>query len=147
MNYMLKLYIDRFSKGLRYTVGKLSYVGYDENKNIIDRNFMFCNTMEDVVRLLRSSADKIPGETAIPAGNYEVKMSYSVKFGRILPILIGVPYFSGVRIHRGNTHEHTDGCILVGKNNVRGMVTNSAFWEAEICKLISKYKYCWLEIG
>jgi hypothetical protein len=27
------------------------------------------------------------------------------------------------------------------------MVTNSAFWEAEICKLISKYKYCWLEIG
>ena len=61
MNYMLKLYIHRFSKGLRYTVGILSYVGYDEAKNIIETNPLFCNTMEDVVRLLRSSADMKTG--------------------------------------------------------------------------------------
>jgi hypothetical protein len=147
MNYLLEININRFSKGLGYTVGRLSYVGYDESMKVIENNPLFCNTMEDVVRVLRSSSDKIPGETAIPAGKYEIKMSYSSKFERILPLLLNVPFFTGIRIHRGNTHEHTEGCILVGKNNVRGMVTNSAFWEAEICKLISKYKYCWLEIG
>lgn len=146
MNHLLKIKIDRFAKGLRYTVGRLGFIGYDEAGKEIENKPLFCNTMEDVVRLLRSKEDKINNETAIPDGKYEVVMSYSNRFKRVLPLLLNVPYFTGVRIHRGNTDKDTEGCILVGKNNIKGMVTNSAWYEAQLCKIISRYKYCWLEI-
>ena len=146
MNYLLELKINRFAKGLRYTIGRLSYTGYNEEMNTIENDPLFCNTLEDVVRVLRSKEDKIEGETAIPAGKYQVVMSFSNRFQRILPLLLKVPYFTGVRIHRGNFDKDTDGCILVGINNKKGMVTNSAYYEIKLCNLISKYQKCWLEI-
>ena len=75
----------------------------------IDETF-HCHTLEDVVR----SGPKIDGMTAIPAGRYEVVMSFSNRFKKIMPELLNVPGFAGVRIHKGNTAENTEGCILVG---------------------------------
>lgn len=69
----------------------------------------FCYTLEDVER-----EKKIYGETAIPRGIYKVILSYSPKFKRVLPMLLDVPDFSGIRIHRGVHAGHTEGCILVG---------------------------------
>lgn len=69
-------------------------------------------TCEDTVR----SGPKVYGETAIPYGLYNVRVTYSNRFKRPLPLLMHVEGFEGVRIHPGNTANDTEGCILVGKD-------------------------------
>lgn len=53
---------------------------------------------------------------AIPTGGYYVQNSKSPKFKRELPLLwnSGVPSSRGIRFHRGNTANDSQGCILVG---------------------------------
>ena len=78
--------------------------------------------LEDRDRGLKSEMDlefikneKVYGKTAIPTGRYQVDITYSNRFKRLLPILIGVPGYAGIRIHPGNRHVNTDGCLLPGK--------------------------------
>ena len=117
----MKLKLQRIFKGNNYTIGSL----------FIDGEF-FCNTLEDAVR-----DKKIKHETAIPAGTYEVKLTLSARFGKILPILLNVPNFEGIRIHAGNTISDTSGCILVGENKIKGRVINS---QLTMAKLMDKLK-------
>ena len=77
-----------------------------------------CYTLEDQVREVDGqpvSAWKVPGKTAIPRGTYRIGMTFSGRFQKVMPLLIGVPGFSGIRIHAGNTIDDTDGCILTGE--------------------------------
>ena len=73
---------------------------------------------------------------AIPEGRYAVVISYSPKMQEWLPILLGVPAFSGIRIHAGNTVKDTQGCILLGDNRKPGCVYNSRTWLHRLKKLI-----------
>ena len=92
----------------------------------------FCNSMEDTDRGLRQDmplaeikAKKVYGETAIPAGTYTVRMTYSPKYKRNMPEVLNVPGYSGIRIHSGNTAADSLGCILLGNNTKKGMITQS----------------------
>jgi hypothetical protein len=79
-----------------------------------------CFTLEDVVR-----DKKIKGETAIPAGTYEIAVTFSNKFKKYLPLLMNVHDFEGVRIHPGNRPDDTEGCILVGQTKDDNFVGHS----------------------
>lgn len=100
----MKLFLKRVDGNDKRTFGKL-YVNSDEE----------CYTLEDPVRNLGPNGEgKILHETAIPAGEYNVVITMSERFGRLLPLLENVLFFTGIRIHPGNTTENTWGCILVG---------------------------------
>ena len=91
------------------TIGELAVNGVFE-----------CFTLEDKVRPV-----KIKGETAIPAGTYEVAVTFSNKFQKFLPLLMNVPNFDGIRIHTGNTPADTLGCILVGQGKGADSISSS----------------------
>lgn len=126
-------------KGDKYTISKL----------YIDGKY-YCDTIEDTVRDLPLECpytsrgqscrcnEKVYSETAIPAGTYKVIVTMSNKFGRELPLLVNVPHFLGIRIHRGNTSKDSSGCIIVGENKVKGTVINSTKYEIDITKKIKE---------
>ena len=90
--------------------------------------FYECFSIEDVIREQPGQPVetwKVRGETAIPQGRYRVVLTHSQRFGRVLPLLVDVPGFRGIRIHPGNTAADTEGCLLFGTGRQPGRVTGS----------------------
>ena len=114
----MKLTVNRTTLEPTYTIGKLFVNGE-----------YFCDTLEDTVRDKNKDGKldekKVFGKTAIPYGTYKVELRYSPHFKRIMPHIMNVPDFEGVLIHSGNTPEDTEGCLLVGKNTIKGEITHS----------------------
>ena len=76
----------------------------------------FGHTLEDRDRRLEAGGVKVPRETAIPLGTYPVVIDYSNRFQKLMLHVLDVPQFDGIRIHAGNTHLNTEGCILLGED-------------------------------
>ena len=81
-------------------------------------NVFQCYSLEDTIR----HGAKIPGETAIPSGRYEIVINFSARFNKLMPLLLEVPEFTAIRIHPGNTDTDTQGCILVGETALTDFV-------------------------
>ena len=117
----MELELTRSVRTNRSTIGELTINGAFE-----------CFILEDKDRGLRKDmpiselmALKIKTRTAIPTGRYEMVVSFSDKFQKMLPLLLDVPAFAGIRIHSGNTDEDTEGCLLTGKTKLVDAVASS----------------------
>ena len=117
----MELELTRSAKTSKSTIGELTINGVFE-----------CFVLEDRDRGLRQGmttselmALKVKTQTAIPTGRYEIVISFSDRFKKMLPLLLDVPAFAGIRIHPGNTDENTEGCLLTGKTKSPDMVGSS----------------------
>lgn len=104
----MKLTLERNFFGSTFTKGLLSIDGS-----------VFCHTVEDLDRYLEKEgcSAKVQDKTCIPRGTYDVIMDYSNHFDMVMPHILNVPCFDGVRIHSGNSSADTEGCLIVGYSN------------------------------
>ena len=105
------------------------------------------NTVEDTVRKLSNCTQttctgKIDGKTAIPAGRYEIRDTYSPRFKKHVLELVGVPGFQGIRIHSGNTADDSEGCLILGLKGTEFGVAESraamAQFNADVRKALAR---------
>lgn len=118
----MEIVVKRTIRTSKSTIGVLTIMG----------DPFTCFTLEDTDRGLSKSMPlaeiqtaKVFGKTAIPAGRYQVIIDMSTRFKKLMPLLINVPGFGGIRIHPGNTDADTDGCLLLGKDKAINFVSNS----------------------
>ena len=121
---------------MRITVQRTEFTDKSTIGQMLIDGVFFCHTLEDRDRGLEiyqmdsveaadhmavlkamgiSVGPKVPEETAIPRCSVRLVLSKSKRFGEVMPLLIDVDQFTGVRIHRGNHDGNTEGCILVGE--------------------------------
>ena len=118
-------------KLIRETFTEKSTIG-----SLYVNGIFFCYTLEDKDRKLESGGVKEYAKTAIPRGKYKVINSFSNRFKKYLPELVNVPQFAGIRIHAGNTADHSEGCILVGATKAVDFIGQSQVTFGKLMKAI-----------
>ena len=162
----MELILTRIAKRRGYTIGRLAILKEEsEEYRTYQTEEYFCDTLEPPVLELKTTVSKetvLRSPTklaslkpvAIPEGRYAVVITWSPKFKMWLPLLLGGPDFNrlwqGIRIHAGNTAKDTQGCILVGRNQIVGRVLESRKWLYELKQKIveakAKGEAVWLTI-
>ena len=133
----MELILKRFSGADESTLGLI----------FVEEKF-FCYSLED-----QFNEPKIPGETRIPAGRYQIILRteggmhsrYSDRFAfhKGMLWLQDVPGFTFIYLHTGNNDDHSEGCILTGDGQVqnvteRGQVTSSVAAYRRLYEVITK---------
>lgn len=133
----MKIQVKRTARKGTYTVGKVS----------IDGKY-FCDSLEDTDRGAtqvmpftstggikgywttpdHGTIEKEPARTAIPTGLYDATVYFWPKFKCYCVQLLCVPGFTGILMHNGMTADHSEGCILLGKNNLVGRLDGSRLY-------------------
>ena len=129
----MKLKLIRKYRCSNYCIDKL-YINNEYFSDALedpDRGLTDTMSLEEIKKI------KIKGNTCIPYGTYNITLDvYSPKFGSKsyykevcngkVPRLLNVKGFDGILIHVGdgpNGHRLTEGCILVGRNTIKGGLT------------------------
>lgn len=131
----MELELIRTTRTENSTIGKLSITESESFRRKSEQKKYpnpVCFILEDYDRGLTQDMPmaeirriKVHGKTAIPAGRYQIVATMSTRFGVVLPILINVPGFEGIRIHPGNAAKDTEGCLLPGIGQSTDFVTQS----------------------
>lgn len=128
----MQLQLRRLYRKPEYIIGKL-YINGE----------YYCDVVEDRDRGLTQDMDlaqikkiKVMHETAIPYGTYKVRLSLSPRFKKILPEILNVPGFSGIRMHGGSSAASSSGCLILGKNTIKGGVTNSKYYVNKLIEIL-----------
>ena len=129
-----------------YTIGEL----YVQEEDKLTQTYKVCDTIEDAFRLLPKTCpdtpkgksceckEKVYGKTCIPNGTYTVVLSYSNRFKRVLPELLDVPHFLGIRMHAGNSSADSSGCVILGTKSKGDWVTASRVAFNKVYALLQK---------
>lgn len=135
---MMELKNRRISSGDEATLGNLFDVSSDPR--------FLCYVLED-----QFNEPKVPGETRIPPGRYQVKLRteggmfgrYKARFPwhRGMLWLQNVPEFKFIYMHVGNKDDDSEGCLLLGDGQMqnvteRGQVTSSVSAYRRVYELI-----------
>lgn len=128
----MKLLLDRAWQKDTYTISRLFVDGerFNESLENKDRGLKQTDSLDHIRKV------KVPGETAIPSGTYEITLNvvspkyraikwYRDLCGGRMPRLLNVPGFDGILIHPGSTALDSAGCILCGRNTAKGKLTSS----------------------
>jgi len=139
----------------KYKNCKLGTRVYCIGKLYVDGKYV-CDTIEDKdwgwdentpIADIKAIKAKNKSLTAIPHGTYKVRMDrVSPKFSTYdfykklcngkVPYLCNVPAFSGVLIHCGSSERSSAGCVIVGKNTIKGQVTDTQSVFKKLYKLM-----------
>lgn len=143
----MKIKVQRKARKDTYTVGKVYIDGV-----------LFCDSLEDTDRGATQDMtftptggangywttegggiiDKVYGKTAIPTGVYYACSYYWPKFKSYVVQLLRVPGFTGILMHNGMTADNSEGCILLGKNNIVGRLDgNRIYMDAIVARVMA----------
>ena len=70
----------------------------------------------------------------IPAGTYPLRLTWSPRFRKDMPLIDEVPEREGIRIHMGTRPEHSTGCVLVSAealDNLKVLFNQRRKWYGE----------------
>jgi len=128
----MKLLLDRAWQKDTYTISRMFVDGkrFYEALEDRDRGLKQTDSLEHIRKV------KVPGETAIPSGTYEITLNvvspkyraikwYRDLCGGRMPRLLNVPGFDGILIHPLTSALDSRGCIGVGRNTIKGKLTSS----------------------
>jgi hypothetical protein len=121
-NSAVELTLKRTTMTDSSTIGQLSVNGkvFAYSLEDRDRGLKADDPMEHINKI------KVPGETAIPTGRYEVILAFSNQFQVYLPLVLNVPGFEGIRIQGGHSSKELDGDIVIGS-----VTDGKMIWESD----------------
>ena len=85
-------------------------------------------TLEENVTTLENA------DFLIPAGTYPLRLTWSPRFKKPMPLIDEVPDREGIRIHMGTKPEHSQGCVLVSAialENIKVLFNQRKKWYEE----------------
>lgn len=129
----MEIFLNRKTLTAQSTIGEI-FIGGSRFFTLEDKD----RGLTQAMPLAEIKAKKVFAKTAIPAGTYEVVISYSPRFKMFLPELLAVKGFEGIRIHAGNSAADTEGCILLGTAKGVDYVYNSKQAFASFMLLLQK---------